>query len=62
MFTICERTNEDAVRSLILDGLQEHWGSVDPTLNPDLDDLAATYAAGRVLVADRRGPWLAPAP
>lgn len=41
----------DAVRSLILDGLQQHWGTVDPTLNPDLDDLAATYAAGRVLVA-----------
>jgi GNAT superfamily N-acetyltransferase len=41
----------DAVRSLILDGLKEHWGSVDPTLNRDLDDLAVTYAAGRVLVA-----------
>lgn len=40
-----------AVRSLILDGLEEYWGSVDPTLNSDLDDLAATYAAGRVLVA-----------
>jgi GNAT superfamily N-acetyltransferase len=40
-----------AVRSLILHGLQEHWGSVDPTLNSDLDDLATTYAAGRVLVA-----------
>jgi GNAT superfamily N-acetyltransferase len=41
----------DAVRSLILDGLEEHWGSVDPTLNRDLDDIAVTYAAGRVLVA-----------
>ena len=41
----------DAVRSLILNGLQEHWGSVDPTLNSDLDALAMTYAAGRVLVA-----------
>ncbi|MEY2415787.1 MAG: hypothetical protein QOH53_1121 [Ilumatobacteraceae bacterium] len=42
---------QDAVRSLILDGLGEHWGSIDPTLNPDIDDLAVTYAAGRVLVA-----------
>ena len=42
---------QDAVRSLILEGLREHWGSVDPALNPDLDDLATTYAAGRVLVA-----------
>ena len=35
---------QDAVRSLILEGLREHWGSVDPALNPDLDDLATTYA------------------
>jgi len=42
---------QNAVRSLILQGLGEHWGSVDPSLNPDLDDLASTYAAGRTLVA-----------
>jgi putative acetyltransferase len=42
---------QEAVRSLILAGLGERWGSVDPTLNSDVDDLAATYAAGRVLVA-----------
>ena len=29
----------DAVRSLILDGLVEHWGTIDPALNRDLDDL-----------------------
>ena len=46
---------QDAVRSLILEGLGEHWGSVDPTLNPDLDDLAVTYAAGRILVATDDG-------
>ena len=46
---------QDAVRSLILEGLREHWGSVDPGLNPDLDDLATTYAAGRVLVATDDG-------
>ena len=41
----------DAVRCLILHGLEEHWGSIDPTMNSDLNDLAVTYAAGRVLVA-----------
>jgi putative acetyltransferase len=46
---------QDAVRSLILTGLGEHWGSVDPTLNPDLDDLAVTYAAGRTLVTTDDG-------
>jgi putative acetyltransferase len=42
---------QDAVRSLILAGLEEHWGPVDPSLNRDLDDLAATYNDGTVLVA-----------
>jgi putative acetyltransferase len=42
---------QEAVRALILAGLQEHWGTIDPGLNRDLDDLAATYAAGVVLVA-----------
>jgi GNAT superfamily N-acetyltransferase len=36
---------------LIIAGLGEHWGHVDPALNRDLDDLAVTYAAGSVLVA-----------
>ena len=31
--------------------MAEHWGTVDPTLNRDLDDIAATYAGGRTLVA-----------
>ena len=46
---------QDAVRSLILKGLGEHWGSFDPSLNPDLDDFAVTYAAGRILVATDDG-------
>jgi putative acetyltransferase len=41
----------DAVRALIVSGLAEHWGTVDPTLNRDLVDMAATYAGGRTLVA-----------
>lgn len=41
----------DEVRSLILDGLAEHWGEVDASLNPDLDDMLRAYATGRTLVA-----------
>ena len=41
----------DAVRALILEGLGEHWGTVDPSLNRDLDDIAASYADGTTLVA-----------
>ncbi len=44
-----ERRDQAAVKGLILEGLVEHWGVLDPTLNPDLDDIAATYAAGRFL-------------
>ena len=41
----------DDVRTLILSGLGEHWGSVDDALNPDLADLTSTYSSGRTLVA-----------
>lgn len=43
--------DQAAARALILAGLAEHWGALDPTLNPDLDDIAATYGAGVFLVA-----------
>lgn len=33
----------DQARRLILAGLQEHFGFVDKTLNPDLKDIAACY-------------------
>ena len=45
------REDQAAVRGLIIEGLVERWGSVDPDLNPDLDDIATTYADGVVLVA-----------
>lgn len=46
------RTGEAAaVRSLVLAGLAEHWGAVDPSLNPDLDDLAAAHPGSRTVVA-----------
>ncbi|MBI4674198.1 MAG: GNAT family N-acetyltransferase [Chloroflexi bacterium] len=45
------RTDQAAVKQLILDGLVEHWGFLDPTKNPDLDDIATTYANATFLVA-----------
>lgn len=42
-------------RLLILSGLVEHWGWLDETKNPDLDDIALTFAAGVFLVAWREG-------
>lgn len=46
-----EPENQVAVKELILSGLVEHWGWLDPTKNPDLEDIAAHYADGLFLVA-----------
>lgn len=46
-----QAADHDDVRRLVLAGLAEHWGKVDPTLNPDLDDLAAAHPGGRTVVA-----------
>lgn len=35
--------DQETVRSLVLQGLGEHFGRIDPTLNPDLDDIQHTY-------------------
>jgi putative acetyltransferase len=43
--------DQGPVRELILDGLEEHWGTLEPGLNPDLDDVAASYRSGTILVA-----------
>jgi ribosomal protein S18 acetylase RimI-like enzyme len=37
--------DQTAARALILAGLREHWGWLDPSLNLDLDDIAASYIA-----------------
>lgn len=37
--------DQDATRALILQGLGEHFGFIDETLNPDLDDISASYLA-----------------
>lgn len=41
-FTVADQA---AVRQLILAGLGEHFGWIDETANPDLDDIAAHYLA-----------------
>ena len=45
------RSDQDATKALILDGLAEHWGWLDPTKNPDLDDIAEAYGQETFLVA-----------
>ena len=39
------------VKNLILAGLAEHWGVLDPGKNPDLDDIDSSYAGAVFLVA-----------
>ena len=46
-----ESRDQEAVQSLILAGLAEHWGEVDPGLNPDLSDIAVSYRDATFLVA-----------
>ena len=41
-FTPADQT---AVRELILAGLGQRFGTADPTLTPDLDDIQANYVA-----------------
>ena len=43
--------DQEAVKRLILAGLVDHWGTLDPSKNPDLNDIAASYAGAVFLVA-----------
>ena len=36
---------------LILEGMKEHWGYIDPDRNPDLKDIAANYPEEAFIVA-----------
>lgn len=47
--------DQTAVRALVLAGLKDHFGELDPTLNRDLDDIALSHVAqgGIVIVAER---------
>jgi GNAT superfamily N-acetyltransferase len=43
--------DQPAVKALVLQGLEEHWGELDLSLNPDLNDIASSYADGLFLCA-----------
>ena len=47
--------DQDSVKMLILVGLKEHWGTLDTSLNPDLNDVAAAYGTETFLVAVQNG-------
>jgi GNAT superfamily N-acetyltransferase len=42
--------DQEAAKQLVQAGLGERWGWIDLTLNPDLNDIAASYAEGVFLV------------
>lgn len=46
--------DQASLRRLVLDGLGDHWGTIDETMNPDLDDIAGWYGPldGYVVVAE----------
>jgi GNAT superfamily N-acetyltransferase len=43
--------DQEPVRDLILAGLEEYWGTLDESKNPDLQDIADSYRDGIFLVA-----------
>jgi GNAT superfamily N-acetyltransferase len=45
------RDQHDA-RHVVLEGMREHWGKLDPTLNRDLADIETSYADGTFIVAE----------
>lgn len=48
-------SDQTAVKTLILAGLADHWGELDLTLNPDLNDIAVSYRDAVFLVAKQDG-------
>jgi ribosomal protein S18 acetylase RimI-like enzyme len=47
--------DQPVVRSLVLAGLEDHWGEIDETKNPDLDDIISSYVdrGASVVVVER---------
>jgi ribosomal protein S18 acetylase RimI-like enzyme len=45
-----------AMRRLVLNGLGDHFGTIDETMNPDLDDITAHYhdTGATIIVAERK--------
>ncbi len=46
-------SDQASAKALVQAGLGEHWGWVDHTRNPDLNDISASYCDGTFLVAER---------
>ena len=42
---------QEQVKALILDGLRNHWGRIDPDKNPDSDNIEESYRENIFLVA-----------
>ena len=42
--------DQDEVRTLILQGLADHWDVFDPDFNMDLNNIRQSYADGRTVV------------
>jgi len=47
--------DQAATKQLILNGLVEHWGFLDQTLNPDLENISDHYRGNTFLVAELAG-------
>lgn len=47
--------DQEEAKQLVLTGLAEHWGVLDSSLNPDLNDISKSYADGLFLVARKEG-------
>lgn len=47
--------HQAATKQLILAGLADHWGTLDHSLNPDLNDITRSYAGETFLVAVQAG-------
>jgi ribosomal protein S18 acetylase RimI-like enzyme len=54
-----EARDQENARKLILEGLGEHFGFIDETLNPDVDDIITHYIApGHVFLVVQNGHGL----
>jgi ribosomal protein S18 acetylase RimI-like enzyme len=45
------------MRRLVLNGLGDHFGTIDESMNPDLDDITASYheTGAAIVIAERGG-------
>jgi putative acetyltransferase len=57
VFRQFEPRDASAMRMLVLAGLGDHFGVIDETMNPDLDDITSFYhdAGSYVVIAEDRG-------